>query len=98
MHQCCHARIDGHPAVALDRTAFYPTGGGQPCDTGTLNGVPVVDVRDDGDLVWHLLAGPLPPGGAVCMARSTGRAAGITCRTTAASTSCRSPSSRRTMR
>ena len=51
--------IDGRQAVALDRTAFYPTGGGQPCDTGTLNGVPVVDVRDDGDLVWHLLAGPL---------------------------------------
>lgn len=53
------SEIDGHPAVALDRTAFYPTGGGQPCDTGTLNGVPVVDVRDEGDLIWHLLASPL---------------------------------------
>ena len=43
-------------AVALDRTAFYATGGGQPHDTGTLAGVAVVDVRKDGDLVWHTLA------------------------------------------
>ncbi len=32
------------PAVVLDRTAFYPTGGGQPHDQGTLNGIPVVEV------------------------------------------------------
>ena len=43
--------------VALERTAFYPTGGGQPHDTGTLTGVSVVDVRKDGDLVWHTLDG-----------------------------------------
>jgi misacylated tRNA(Ala) deacylase len=43
-------------AVALDRTAFYPTGGGQPHDTGTLGGRPVVDVRKEGDDVWHVLA------------------------------------------
>ena len=43
-------------AVALDRTAFYATGGGQPHDTGMLAGVAVVDVRKDGDLVWHTLA------------------------------------------
>jgi misacylated tRNA(Ala) deacylase len=42
-------------AVALDRTAFYPTGGGQPHDTGTLAGRAVVDVRKDGDDVWHVL-------------------------------------------
>jgi misacylated tRNA(Ala) deacylase len=46
--------------VALDRTAFYPTGGGQPHDTGTIDGVPVVDVRKDADLVWHTLDGALP--------------------------------------
>lgn len=40
-------------AVALDRTAFYPTGGGQPHDTGTINGLVVRDVRKDGDHVWH---------------------------------------------
>ena len=42
-------------AVALDRTAFYPTGGGQPHDTGTLSGRAVVDVRKEGDSVWHTL-------------------------------------------
>ena len=39
--------------VALDRTAFYPTGGGQPHDTGVLGGLPVTGVRKEGDLVWH---------------------------------------------
>jgi misacylated tRNA(Ala) deacylase len=52
-------------AVALDRTAFYPTGGGQPHDTGTLAGLPVVDVRKEDGLVWHRLdGGPLPEEGA----------------------------------
>ncbi|MFO7590169.1 MAG: alanyl-tRNA editing protein [Acidimicrobiia bacterium] len=51
-------------AVALDRTAFYPTGGGQPHDTGTLGDAAVVDVRKDGDLVWHHLDGPTPSVGA----------------------------------
>jgi len=44
------------PVVQLDRTAFYPTGGGQAHDTGTLNGIPVRDVwTDDDGEVWHLL-------------------------------------------
>jgi misacylated tRNA(Ala) deacylase len=43
-------------AVALDRTVFYPTGGGQPHDTGTLGSAAVVDVRKEGDQVWHHLA------------------------------------------
>jgi misacylated tRNA(Ala) deacylase len=48
--------------VALDGTAFYPTGGGQPNDTGTLAGLLVVDVRKDAGVVWHTLGGdgPLP--------------------------------------
>jgi misacylated tRNA(Ala) deacylase len=46
--------------VALDRTAFYPTGGGQPHDIGTIAGGNVVDVRKEGDLVWHRLDGPVP--------------------------------------
>ena len=50
-------------AVALDQTAFYPTGGGQPHDTGTLSGRPVVDVRQEGDLVWHTLEGDPPAAG-----------------------------------
>ncbi len=48
-------------AIALDRTAFYPTGGGQAHDTGTLAGMPVVDVRKEGDSVWHRVeGGPMP--------------------------------------
>ncbi len=43
----------------LDRTAFYPTSGGQPFDTGTLGGVRVVDVVDEGDRIAHMLADPL---------------------------------------
>lgn len=47
--------------VALDRTAFYATGGGQPHDIGTLAGLAVVDVRKADDLVWHSVeGGPLP--------------------------------------
>ena len=54
--------------VELDRTAFYPTGGGQPHDTGALGGHTVLDVQKEGDRVWHTLDGdrPLPgPGGHV---------------------------------
>jgi misacylated tRNA(Ala) deacylase len=47
---------EGHQ-LALDRTAFYPTGGGQPHDTGTLGGLPVVEVRKEGDTVWHKVDG-----------------------------------------
>ncbi|MGA7194350.1 MAG: alanyl-tRNA editing protein [Anaerolineales bacterium] len=47
-------------AVALDRTAFYPGGGGQPNDTGTLNTLNVVKVRKAGDEVLHILDGDLP--------------------------------------
>ena len=57
--------VDG-ASVALDRTAFYPTGGGQPHDTGMLGTAAVVEVRKDGDDVWHRLEGPVPaPGDAV---------------------------------
>ena len=42
-------------AVVLDRTAFYPTGGGQPHDTGTLNGAQVIEVVERDGTVVHLL-------------------------------------------
>jgi alanyl-tRNA synthetase len=42
-------------AVYLDRTAFYPESGGQPSDQGTLGGLPVLEVRDEGDAVAHLV-------------------------------------------
>jgi len=51
--------FEGQPAVLLDRTAFYPTGGGQPHDTGSLNGVPVVDVQVVDGEVLHVLESPM---------------------------------------
>lgn len=51
-------------AVALDRTAFYPTGGGQPCDLGALAKQPVTAVRKEGDTVWHSVEGDPPAVGA----------------------------------
>ena len=55
--------VDGD-RVALDRTAFYATGGGQPHDTGTLAGAAVTNVRKEGDDVWHTLDGAVPEVGA----------------------------------
>jgi len=55
--------VDG-ARVVLDRTVFYPTGGGQPHDTGTLRWdggeAQVVEVRKQGADVWHTLGGPVP--------------------------------------
>ncbi len=49
--------------VALDRTAFYPGGGGQPCDLGEMTfgstAAPISKVAKEGDVVWHTLATPL---------------------------------------
>ncbi|WP_310568628.1 DHHA1 domain-containing protein [Gemmatimonas sp.] len=45
--------------VVLDRTAFYPTSGGQPHDLGTLGGIAVVNVIDDDERIAHLLAEPI---------------------------------------
>jgi alanyl-tRNA synthetase len=50
-------RREGRQAVWLDRTVFYPTSGGQPFDTGTLNDGRVLDVVDEGDDVVHLVEG-----------------------------------------
>lgn len=43
--------------VALDQTCFYPTGGGQPHDLGTLGGLRVLDVREEDGVIWHVLPG-----------------------------------------
>ncbi|HEY7683463.1 MAG TPA: DHHA1 domain-containing protein [Gemmatimonadales bacterium] len=50
---------DGGRRIYLDRTAFYPTSGGQPHDTGRLGGVRVVEVVDEEDRIAHLLDAPL---------------------------------------
>jgi alanyl-tRNA synthetase len=51
--------VDGRPAVVLDQTCFYPTGGGQPHDTGSLSGVSVLEVltRESDHAVLHVLEG-----------------------------------------
>lgn len=54
---------DGRTSAVLDRTAFYPTSGGQPFDTGTLGAARVVDVVDGDDgAVRHVVEGTIAPG------------------------------------
>ncbi len=48
--------------ITLDATAFYPEGGGQACDIGTLGGVRVLDVRERGEDILHLCDGALEVG------------------------------------
>jgi alanyl-tRNA synthetase len=52
--------------VYLDRSAFYPASGGQPCDAGTIGGVAVVEVIDEGERIAHRLVSPGPSGAAAC--------------------------------
>jgi alanyl-tRNA synthetase len=62
-HVVERTQCEGRPAVVLDRTAFYPAGGGQPHDLGSLSRVGVIDVieREEDGAVVHVLAGPLQP-------------------------------------
>ena len=54
---------DGVSDVVLDRTLFYPEGGGQPADHGTLGGQAVVDVQVEGGEIRHRTEGAAPPAG-----------------------------------
>ncbi|MFZ0213198.1 MAG: DHHA1 domain-containing protein [Candidatus Acidiferrales bacterium] len=57
---------DGHWRIRLDRTAFYPTSGGQPFDVGKLNGANVVEVaEDEGHEIIHVTEQPLQAGSPV---------------------------------
>ena len=51
--------------IVLDQTAFFPEGGGQPGDQGTLDTVRVLDTRERGDAIVHITDGPLTPGTSV---------------------------------
>jgi alanyl-tRNA synthetase len=55
----CVESEKGGVGVILDRTCFYPTSGGQPCDHGTLDGQPVLDVTEDQEDIIHWIAGRL---------------------------------------
>ncbi len=52
--------------VVLDRTAFYPASGGQPCDFGRLGGAGVVEIAEDGEQISHLVDRELEPGPVEC--------------------------------
>ncbi|WNN49153.1 alanyl-tRNA editing protein [Siccibacter colletis] len=58
----CEQNAQGDYEVELDRTLFHPQGGGQPADSGTINGASVLRVENRGDTVIHLLAQPLANG------------------------------------
>ncbi len=66
-----HARVldrtDNGTTLYLDRTAFYPTSGGQPHDAGSINGTAVVDVIDEGERIAHRTASPVDSTGADCL-------------------------------
>lgn len=51
--------------VLLDKTAFYPEGGGQPCDTGSIEKARVVDVQEKGEEIVHFTDSPLEVGACV---------------------------------
>lgn len=56
---------DGEYCVILDRTVFFPTAGGQDCDTGTLDGQQVLHVEIENDTVMHYVKKPLGEGSTV---------------------------------
>ncbi len=60
----CRPNAD-HWDVLLDRSAFYPTSGGQPYDTGSLGGAQVIDVQVTDGQVWHTVTQPLSVGDTV---------------------------------
>lgn len=57
---CCHACKDGYELVLKD-TIFYPEGGGQPCDKGTIQGVEVITVQREKERIVHITKQPLAP-------------------------------------
>ncbi|HEX3040209.1 MAG TPA: alanyl-tRNA editing protein, partial [Caproiciproducens sp.] len=56
------SKQDEHYAVVLNRTAFFPEGGGQPADIGVLNTVNVLDVQEHEGKIVHTTDRPLPVG------------------------------------
>jgi alanyl-tRNA synthetase len=59
-------RSDGGATIYLDRTAFYPTSGGQPFDLGEIAGVAVTEIVDEDDRIAHRLAAPVETSAVEC--------------------------------
>lgn len=47
--------------IVLDKTAFFPEGGGQPADAGFINSIPVMDVQETNDIIYHTILEPIQP-------------------------------------
>lgn len=60
-------------SVVLDRTAFYPEGGGQPADQGSLGGVNVLDVHEEDGVIFHICENPVEIGKTVAGALNWAR-------------------------
>lgn len=60
----CEPKGDGY-LVELDRSAFFPNKGGQPCDVGTIGDATVTDVNEQGERLLHTVDRALPVGAAV---------------------------------
>ena len=62
--EACEQKGDYYEAV-LDRTAFFPEGGGQYADTGLIDGIRVLDAHEKDGLIYHKLEAPLEVGKSV---------------------------------
>lgn len=58
----CEENGDGNFRVILDQTAFFPTAGGQTCDTGKIDDKDVLDVLIENEIVIHIVKDPVPVG------------------------------------
>lgn len=61
----CRPEKTGFYEVILDRTAFYPEGGGQPADMGALGDVAVFDVKERAGEIFHITDSPIPAGSTI---------------------------------
>ena len=56
----CRAKVtgltekDGKCQITLNQTIFFPTGGGQSCDVGTIDNLPIIDVYESDDEIFHV--------------------------------------------
>lgn len=69
---------NGNTLITLDKTVFFPTGGGQSCDKGTINGIPVIDVYEHNNEIFHQL-GPITGGSASDSTKSDTKVANASC-------------------